>query len=227
MSGNDNQMKTVRLWYKKSGGAIYTSHLDMNRCFTRAVRMADIPLWYTEGFNPHPYLNFLLPLPLGQTGMREPIDIRPVGDISNEEIKKRLNAVLPDGLEIVDVTEPIDKVNSVISSEYNITAEFKTEGEAEGFSAGINAVIESGVLNAEKRSKKGAKTVNLCDYIRSFKAENNGNEVNIVTILATGTSENLNAGLLIESLCKEFGAEPEQISIARTDIYKENNEKFK
>ena len=47
-------MKSVRIWFEKRGLAIYTSHLDMNRCLTRAVRRANIPLWYTEGFNPHP-----------------------------------------------------------------------------------------------------------------------------------------------------------------------------
>ena len=87
-------MRSVRLWYKKSGLAIYTSHLDMNRCFTRAVRRARIPLWYTEGFNPHPYMTFLLPLPLGQTGLREPSDLRIEGEITDEEILSRMNAAL-------------------------------------------------------------------------------------------------------------------------------------
>ena len=106
-------MNSVRMWYEKSGLAVYTSHLDMNRCFTRAVRRADIPLWYTEGFNPHPYMTFLLPLPLGQAGVREPVDIRTESEISNEEILSRMNSVLPEGLRIVDVTEPVDKVNTI------------------------------------------------------------------------------------------------------------------
>lgn len=226
MNGDCNQMKTIRLWYKKTGTAIYTSHLDMNRTFTRAVRRADIPLWYTEGFNPHPYLNFLLPLPLGQSGEKEPVDIRPIEDISNSEIKGRLNRVLPDGLEIVDVTNAIGKVNAVTGAKYEISLSFSSEGEATAFCAGINGIISSGVLNAEKRSKKGAKTVNLCDYIKSFEAEEKDLSVNITAVLATGASENLNAGLLVEALCKEFGAETEAVSIKRTDIYTANGELF-
>ncbi len=220
-------MNSVRLWYKKSGLAIYTSHLDMNRCFTRAVRRADIPLWYTEGFNPHPYMTFLLPLPLGQTGEREPIDIRTEQDISPEEIKSRLNAVLPRGIEIVDVTEAVNKANSVTDSRYIIEAEFLSEGEAEGFAAGINAVMESGVLNAEKRSKKGNKVVNLCSFVHGFEAHSEGCTVKINTVLATGTAENLNAGLLFESLCGEFGAQPEKYSITRREIYMANMEIFR
>ena len=79
-------MKSVRIWFKKAGLAVYISHLDMNRCFSRAVIRARLPLWYTEGFNPKPYLNFLAPLPLGQVGLLEPLDIRIVGEITFEEI---------------------------------------------------------------------------------------------------------------------------------------------
>ena len=96
-------MKSVRIWFKKSGLAVYISHLDMNRCMTRAVRRAEIPLWYTEGFNPHPYMTFLMPLPLGQAGLREPLDIRIEEDMPFEEIKSRLNSVMPEGIEIVAV----------------------------------------------------------------------------------------------------------------------------
>lgn len=220
-------MNSVRIWYKKSGLAIYTSHLDMNRCFTRAVRRAGIPLWYTEGFNPHPYLNFLLPLPLGQTGLREPIDIRTEKDMSNEEIMERLNNVLPQGIEIVDVTEAVNKVNTIVSAKYIIEFEFDTQGEAEGFASCTRAVMAEGVLNAEKRSKRGVKTVNLWDFIPSFEITCDGNKIIIEAILATGTEKNLSATLLSDTLCSEFAADPAHISITRTEIYMDNLKKFK
>ncbi len=215
-------MNSVRMWYEKSGLAVYTSHLDMNRCFTRAVRRADIPLWYTEGFNPHPYMTFLLPLPLGQAGVREPVDIRTESEISNEEILSRMNSVLPEGLRIVDVTEPVDKVNTIKYARYEMNLEFASAGEAQGFAAGALSVIEQGKLMAEKRSKRGAVTVNLCDFIHSFEAKDEGSRVIIETVLLTGTEKNLNAGLLTESLLGEFGAETEKTSIKRDGIYKDN-----
>ena len=219
-------MNSVRLWYKKSGLAIYTSHLDMNRCFTRAVRMAGIPIWYTEGFNPHPYITFLLPLPLGQTGTREPIDIRTEQDISAEEIKSRLNAVLPQGIEIIDVTESVNKSALITSSRYIIDMDFGSEVEATGFACGISDVIDSGVLNAEKRSKRGTKTVNLCEYVESFSAVSDGCRVRIETVLKTGTDKNLNPALLCSALCSEFAAEPLKTDITRTEIYMESGKIF-
>ena len=90
-------MYDVRIRISKRGRIKFVSHLDMFRTMTRAVRRAGIPLWYTEGFNPHPYLSYLLALPLGVEGVAEPIDIRLVEPMTMEELQNRLNAVMPEG----------------------------------------------------------------------------------------------------------------------------------
>ena len=215
-------MKSVRLWFKKDGLAVYISHLDMNRCMTRAVRRAEIPLWYTEGFNPHPYMTFLMPLPLGQSGMREPLDIRIEGDMSFKEIKSRLNAVMPEGIEIVDVLKPEHKPNEIAAAEYEIDVYFANNAEAEAFAAGAESVIKGGVLNAEKRSKRGIKTVNLCELVRSFETEVCENKVRVKTVLAAGNTVNLNAELLMAALYGEFAADPEKTDIVRTHLLRED-----
>lgn len=215
-------MKSVRLWFKKDGLAVYISHLDMNRCMTRAVRRAEIPLWYTEGFNPHPYMTFLMPLPLGQSGMREPLDIRIEGDMSFKEIKSRLNAVMPEGIEIVDVQKPEQKPNEIAAAEYEIDAYFESEADATKFSSQAQGIISSGELNAEKRSKRGIKTVNLCELIRSFEAEACANKVRVKTILAAGNTVNLNAELLMTALYDGVALEPEKTDIVRTHLLRED-----
>lgn len=221
-------MKSVRIWFEKRGLAIYTSHLDMNRCLTRAVRRANIPLWYTEGFNPHPYITFLLPLPLGQEGRREPLDIRIEDDeMPFAEIVDRLNAVMPEGIRMLEACEPVCKSNQIAAAEYEITTEFASEGEAEGFAACAAAVMASGVLNAEKRSKKGIKTVNLCDMTRSFDCRVEGCTVHTSAVLAAGSSVNLNAELLMNALFAEFAAKPERNEISRLRLLLEDLTEFK
>ena len=211
-------MKPVRLWFKKDGLAVYISHLDMNRCMTRAVRRADIPLWYTEGFNPHPYMTFLMPLPLGQAGMREPLDIRIEGEMTFGEIRKRLNSVMPEGIEIVDVAKPEHKPNEIDAAEYEIDVWFDTGEKAEAFSEGSKNIIDSGILNAEKRSKKGIKTVNLCELIRSFEISANENKAFIKTVLAAGNTVNLNAELLLNALLSSLSSEETDRNIVRTKL---------
>jgi radical SAM-linked protein len=130
----------------------------------------------------------------------------------------RLNSVMPEGIEIVAVEEPKNKPNEIAAAEYNIEVGFLTEGEAEGFAAGATSVIDGGVLNAEKRSKRGIKTVNLCEMVRSFECVSQGTNVKIKTVLAAGNSVNLNAELLMSALFAEFAAEPEKFSVIRTKL---------
>ena len=92
---------------------IYISHLDINRMMTRAVRRAHLPMWYTEGFNPHLYMTFALPLSLGTESNCESVDMRLIDEISLEEVKNRLNAVLPTGIEVTEVSEPLMKASLI------------------------------------------------------------------------------------------------------------------
>ena len=69
-------MKNVRIWFKKDFECRYISHLDLNRCMLRALHKSKIPVWHTEGFNPHPFATFPLPLSLGFRGVNECMDIK-------------------------------------------------------------------------------------------------------------------------------------------------------
>ena len=59
------EYREVRIRFSKTGQAKYISHLDINRVFARTFARAGVKIWFTEGFNPHPYMSFSLPLSLG------------------------------------------------------------------------------------------------------------------------------------------------------------------
>ena len=100
-------MRCVRIWFKKMGMSRYVSHLDLMRAMTRAMRRANVPLWYTEGYNPHPYMTFSLPLSLGMESLCESMDIRIEGESTNEDIFNLLKGSMPPGIEIISVDEPV------------------------------------------------------------------------------------------------------------------------
>lgn len=184
-------MRDVRIWFSKSGAVKYVSHLDMFRLMTRAVRRAEIPLWYTEGYNPHPYISFLQPLPLGVETCYEPLDIRIEGEIENEEIKDRLNAVLPDGMHIEAVTQAFCKPAEAAFGEYKIVL------DAEDISAEeVIRIIENGSLTCEKsakvRGRKGTKTVDVSAAIHSYSVSREGDTVVVFVTLPASTQLTLN-----------------------------------
>lgn len=200
-------MRAVRLWIKKEGRAKYISHLDMNRCFTRAVRRAKLDLWYTEGFNPHPYLYFLAPLSLGQESDGEPLDIRMLDDTPNEEIGRRMNAVLPEGIVVVRVEDAVTGVSDMAFASYTITFE-AADGTADVFRDHAENAMRQGGLFAEKMGKQGrhkvVKQVDVCAKVKSYAFTVEGDAVRLDAVLQAG-SDMLNPTLLAEALQSALG----------------------
>ena len=198
-------MRAVRLWIKKEGRAKYISHLDMNRCFTRAVRRANLHVWYTEGFNPHPYLNFLTPLSLGQESDGEPLDLRMEDDMPNEEIGPRMNDVLPEGISVVRVEDAVSKAADIAFASYTITFEADTVDAAAAFCAAADAAMQSGTLTAEKMGKQGrhkvAKQVNVCEKVKSYAFSAQDHLAVLQAVLHAG-NDMLNPTLLTDALQK-------------------------
>ena len=205
-------MHAVRLNFSKTGRAIYISHLDINRMMTRAVRRAKLPMWYTEGFNPHPYLTFALPLSLGQSSDCEYMDIRIEGDITDEEIMNRLNAVLPEGVKILSVSAPLYDAKEIEKALYFVKLIYKDAETAKLFAEEAQRLAEGEELLAEKKGKKGhrkvMKQINQC-------------------VLAAGNANNLNPTLLIETLEKQIGVEHEMVYIVRRKLITKDNKTFK
>lgn len=224
-------MRAVRLNFSKTGRAIYISHLDINRMMTRAVRRAKLPMWYTEGFNPHPYLTFALPLSLGQSSDCEYMDIRIEGDITDEEIKERLNAVLPEGVKILSVAAPVYDAKEIEKALYFVKLIFRDADMAKNFAEKAQILAEGEELLAEKRGKKGhrkvMKQINLVDFIYDLKFTTAENVVNLQCVLAAGNTNNLNPTLLVETLEKQIGIEHETEYIVRRKLITKNNKTFK
>lgn len=224
-------MRAVRLNFSKTGRAIYISHLDINRMMTRAVRRAKLPMWYTEGFNPHPYLTFALPLSLGQSSDCEYMDIRIEGDITDEEILNRLNAVLPEGVKILSVSAPVYDAKEIEKALYFVKLVFKDAETSKIFAERAQTLAEGEELLAEKRGKKGhrkvMKQINLIDFIYDMKFSTADNIVNLQCVLAAGNTNNLNPTLLVETLEKEIGIEHEMEYIVRRKLITKDNKTFK
>ncbi len=224
-------MRSVRLNFSKTGRAIYISHLDVNRMMTRAVRRAQLPMWYTEGFNPHPYIAFALPLSLGQSSDCEYMDIRIEGDMTDDEVKERLNAVLPEGLKILSAGAPVHDAKSIEKAQYFVKIIFENSEKASLFYEKANELIRSEELIAEKPGKKGhrkiMKQVNLIDFIFDAKFTNAENIVNLQCVLAAGNTNNLNPTLLVETIEKTIEVTHTQIHIVRKTLITDNNEIFK
>ncbi|MBO5359457.1 MAG: DUF2344 domain-containing protein [Clostridia bacterium] len=218
-------MRCVRVLLAKKGRAKYTSHLDMQRCMMRAVRRAGIELWYTEGFNPHPYVTFALPLPLGVESEGEPVDIRLEGDMTNEQVRDRLNATMPEGITVVSVDDAVHKPADIAFASYCI----ELYG-APGLAAKISDALACGNLPAEKLGKAGRKKVtkqiNVAELMGEYTVEDLGESIVINIILAAGSQKNASPFILLDAISGVIGEKPEYRKITRKAILLANLEKF-
>ena len=220
-------MRSVRIWFTKKDSAKYISHLDLTRCLIRAFRRTDIPLWYTEGFNPHPHLVFGLPLPLGVEGLRETLDIR-LNDESykNEDVIKNLNNVSVPGIEFLEIAEPVEKTLSITNAIYNVIVP-NTENTVD-FIDKINSVISSGnVIIQKKTKKKEIKEINVCEHLKDLSISSENNIVKMSFNLPAGNDFTVNPVSFCDVLFKEIGKENILHRIVRLKLLTKNGEEFK
>jgi radical SAM family uncharacterized protein/radical SAM-linked protein len=95
----------VRLRFRKTGGMRFLSHLEMINLFSRAVARARIPIRFSQGFHPHPKFSFATALSVGVESWAEYMDMELAAGYGADQVKERLNAVLPEGMEILEARE--------------------------------------------------------------------------------------------------------------------------
>lgn len=221
-------MREVRLRFSKTGRLKYISHLDINRAMSRALKRAQIPLWYTEGFNPHPYMSFSLPLSLGVESLCESVDLRIIGDITNDEIKNRLNNVLPQDIKIVDVHDDFRDNSEIVYSDYVYKFKFK---DNEAAFEKIKNVLSSDEIIALKKGKQGRKRVMKETNIKSFIDKYSisiRNDVIVLNIrLLAGPEKNLNPSLLFDTIIRLIDMDFEWKSIARISLLDKDYKEFR
>ncbi len=209
-------MRSVRIFFEKKDTAKYISHLDLMRCFSRAVKRAEIAVWYTEGFNPHPFMTFSLPLSLGTESFCESVDMRITDEMTDSEIKERLNSTLPSGIAVTKVREPVHKAEEIAFAQFNISFHTKKNERVKN---ALEEALSADEILAEKKAKQGRKKVmkqvDLKKNIKSFKLDALNDTVELNTVLTAGSNNNINPSLLISAVTKDVSEDIEGIDIVK------------
>lgn len=216
-------MIKLRAVFEKKDRAIYISHLDLNRCMLRTFRRSKLPIWYTEGFNPHPYFSFALALSLGFESSCEILDFNLNEEIPFEQVKNQLNDVMPEGMRILTVSPQKKKITEIAKAEYRIL--LNSENTEEIINAAESLMSQNEIL-IDKKTKKGIKTVDLKPSIELLSMKIKENNAVIRMRLPAGTQTNYNPTLFLEALTAASGLSFETLKISRTGILCENNKNF-
>lgn len=224
----ENGYEDVRLFYSKTGSAKYISHLDTMRAFQRAFRRCkELDFWYTEGFNPHLYLTFALPLSLGYESGAETVDFRLASHVSYREIVEKINAVLPAGFKAYKAAKPVMNAKVIRFADYNIS--FTADGsDPEEVLAQWYRCFTRESVTVKKVTKRGAEDVDLKagDKIKLSKLKAFEERFCFKARLVSGVEFNINPNLVLQAF-KEFSEIlPEDVEVKRVAVYNGKMEEF-
>ena len=176
----------------------FCSHLDITRFMTRIIRRAGLPVWYTEGFNPHLYLTFALPLPLGFISDYEVMDIRILDDgYDISGFPSLLNSFCPNGIHFLSAKDAVKNTGEVGSADFTVVFDDNGELKAE-----LDAFLRADSVLIKKKTKRGEeKCLDIKETIRIKELFSNENGDTVLRLnLPAGGSLNINPELIFTSL---------------------------
>ena len=152
-------MQRLRVRFGRGPEVKFISHLDIMRFWERALRRAQIPLAYSEGFSPHPRISLAAPLPVGVTSEAELMDIVVSRWVSPQWFTTTVSQQLPRGFEILGVY-PMPSLQLLLRyAEYRV--EVATGKGAQDVESAISRLLSLESLPWHHRRDTGERSYDL------------------------------------------------------------------
>ena len=136
--------------------------------FRRALARADVPLRFSEGYNPHPRLNLPLPRPVGVSSSAEALLIETDRDIDPADMSIRLAHHMPRGVELCGI-KPWE-TGAPAPEEVAYRIEFDGGAPAD-LDERVTAFMDATVVEVQRKSPKSVnpKTVNVRPFVIAMR----------------------------------------------------------
>jgi radical SAM family uncharacterized protein/radical SAM-linked protein len=155
--------KKLSVGYAKLDQAKYLGHLEMVNVFLRALKRAEIPVVFSEGFHPKPKISFDDPLPVGIESQEERFTLSVPGFVRPETVIRRLNAHLPDGLTINSCQLAVLKPGNLVSKKHTYLVTLQEGHFDEEKLASFNRSSKATISLTNRKGK--LKKINLKDMV--------------------------------------------------------------
>lgn len=219
-------MDKLRLRFKKTGRAVYISHLDLMQTMQRAFSRAGYELKYSEGFNPHPQISIALPLSVGTASLCEIMDFKLKEEADISEIPARLTAALPEGIEVTDCYEPQRKAAELKYLKVAGVFEYD-ERDAERMAEALRDFYSAGEIVISKKTKRGIGETDIKPAIREIGFEAKDKAVELEAVISA-QEPTLNPELLAEALRQLVpDIAPDFAKFTRLESYDKNMEIYR
>lgn len=207
-------MSKYRIKYERNENAKFISHLDLMRTMNRALRRANAPLQYTQGFNPHSIMTVALPLSVGILSTSEYLDVTFTDDVDEAQFTKELNDTMPSGIRVIEIRKA-DEMRAFKHIETALySATFKSQVKPD-----CHMFMNMGEAVMLKRTKSGEKEENILPDIHNLSLTENGDLYTLDMRINSGSKRNLKPELVMSAFEKFQGVVAEKMQIERKAIY--------
>ncbi len=209
----------------------YLSHLELIKTMERIFRRMDLPMRFSNGFNPRPKISYAAPLPVGMESECEFLDVELEETIDIDEFLKEHINYVPRGISFVEA-KYFEKSKSLMSlvtdSEYLLKIEIIEEKSYDEIQKALDDFLHRDAITYEKLNKKKKKViVDIKDRIKSFELlEVEDKMIRLKTLLTTGSAGNLKPEKLLELFVEyaQITSIREKERMRRIDLFKTSKE---
>jgi radical SAM-linked protein len=159
----------LRIQFTRDETLKYIGHLDMAHTWQRIVRRANLPLAYSEGFNPQPKMSFAAALPVGCTSEHEELDLVLSPACAIEDVQAQLARALPPGMKIISIEELPLKAPALQMQ--LAAAEFEITVEDENTIGLLRERVQQFLAATEVRRDRRGKVYNLRPLVQALSLE--------------------------------------------------------
>ncbi|NLM25919.1 MAG: DUF2344 domain-containing protein [Firmicutes bacterium] len=205
--------KSIRVRFQVKETCRFISHLDKVRSFERAIRRAQLPIAYSQGFNRRPRFAFAQALPVGVTSDAEYADFHLTEYLEAERLKIALNQVLPSGFYVLEAVNLPARAEALMTIIQAAAYRIKLLEQASELPDKIGNLLAQKSIYIDKHTKKGSKQVNIRPWIYQLELNEDGTELSLVC--ACGSQGNLRPMDILEPL----GLKLEEVLIHREALW--------
>lgn len=203
----------VRITFTKQGPLRYTGHLDLHKLWERALRRAEMPLSYSQGFHPQPKISLASALPLGFSSKGEVMDFRLNEELPLEDIRTRLQNQLPKDIQITQI-ESVDEREPALQTQ-TLSAAYDVHLTEPADGAELTRKVEKIMMSETLPRERRGKSYDLRPLIEMLSVIKNADgKIWLKMTLAAREG----ATGRPEEVLAELGIEPETTRVERTRL---------
>ncbi len=200
--------------YSKKGRLRFVSHLELQRFLLRALNRTDLPITFSQGFNPHPLLSIAGALAMGYESDYEVFEVRVDGEVQREHALQTMQSALPQEMHVLDVVSRPDNHPAMMSLVQMADYEIVPLQDQEALNAAAEAFWSMDSCMGIRKTKSGEREVDVRQLCKGLKAENGLLRARLMLT----ERDTLKPDLLMATLCKLAGIEVPPLRVCRKGL---------